>query len=1127
MADKGASYRMPFKIALAYAFLAALWILFSDMLAGAFFRDLENLVVFQMIKGLLFVSVTSILLYFLVGRFASGQIRDKAEILRNIEAIRDAEEKYSTIFSEARDGIVLLDAQTGFIVDCNAAFERLTGRSRAEMRTMKVWEMRPAEKIEATKEKFLEIVEKGGGESAELDIQRPDGGIVPVEFMAKKVRILGKDCILSVSRDITERRKADEAFTESERRYRNALENMMEECQIISFDWRYLFVNDAAAKHGRGSKKELLGRTMMEAYPGIENTDMFAVLKQCMEKRVSSFLENEFSYPGGGTAWFELSIQPVPEGLFILSLDITERKKYEEAVKESKTKFFTIFHKIATPVALSKDGVLTDVNEAWEKLFGYSKQESMGKTSLELRINPDAEGRVRIAADVKKQGFSHNLELRLFNKSGEAIDVISNVDLITLGGQDYFLSTVTDITERKKAEEEIARAKKDWERTFDAVIDPIMILDTEYRIERVNKSMAEKLGVPVGKAVGLTCYEHVHNKNEPPAGCPHKKLLNDGLPHTTEILEDRIGGYYLVNVSPIYDEKGVLAGSVHSARDISGLKRAEESLRKSNRALRTLSRCNESLVHAETEEGLLNEICNIIVNEGGYRLAWVGYADNGIDKSVRPMAHAGFDSEYIENLGITWADTEKGRGPTGTAIRTGNTSICRNILEEAVFSPWREEAVKRGYASSISMPLKDDSTSFGALNVYSAEPDSFDAGEVSLLEELSKDLAYGIRSIRTRKKKEDAEEATANHLKRMEAMHSIDMAISGSLDIRVVMNVIVDQVVNNLRADAGSIMRLNPHSNVLEHIAAQGMRTVDYKSCAHHLGESASGHAALDRKPVLIPDMSEAPEDLKCHMFDEEGFGSAFFLPLVAKGQVKGVIAVYYRRTFNPDRKWLDFLEIIGGQAAIAIDNAALFDDIQKSHSELFLAYEKTIEGWARALDYRDKETEGHSRRVTEITMRMARAMGINDAELVHVKRGALLHDIGKLGIPDGILLKPGKLTAEEWEIIKTHPVIAYKLLSPIAFLRPAIDIPYYHHEKWNGTGYPRGLKEEDIPLPARIFSVVDVWDALRSDRPYRPAWDIEKTREYIKSLAGVEFDPDVVEVFLKIERESASDEQR
>jgi response regulator RpfG family c-di-GMP phosphodiesterase len=189
----------------------------------------------------------------------------------------------------------------------------------------------------------------------------------------------------------------------------------------------------------------------------------------------------------------------------------------------------------------------------------------------------------------------------------------------------------------------------------------------------------------------------------------------------------------------------------------------------------------------------------------------------------------------------------------------------------------------------------------------------------------------------------------------------------------------------------------------------------------------------------------------------------------------------------------------------------------QQAILELADAYEATLEGWARALDLRDQETEGHSRRVTSLTVRLARRMGLSEADCVHIRRGALLHDIGKVGIPDSILHKPSSLTPQEWDVMRRHPTYARGLLAPIAYLRPALDIPYCHHERWDGSGYPRGLRGEEIPLAARIFAVVDIWDAVRSHRPYRPAWSEQRTREYLASLAGTHLDRRVTEAFLEL----------
>jgi PAS domain S-box-containing protein len=197
-------------------------------------------------------------------------------------------------------------------------------------------------------------------------------------------------------------------------------------------------------------------------------------------------------------------------------------------------------------------------------------------------------------------------------------------------------------------------------------------------------------------------------------------------------------------------------------------------------------------------------------------------------------------------------------------------------------------------------------------------------------------------------------------------------------------------------------------------------------------------------------------------------------------------------------------------------------EEIRRAHEELTLACDTSLEGWSRALELRDRDTEGHSQRVTQMTLLLARAMDVSAEQLVHIRRGALLHDIGKMGIPDSILRKPGPLTEEEWVIMRKHPEYAYAMLSPIAYLRPALDIPCHHHEWWDGTGYPCGLEGENIPLAARIFAVVDIWDALCSDRPYSSGWSTIAVRDHIQALAGTHLDPKVVEVFMSLESVSA-----
>ncbi|MBL8055441.1 MAG: HD domain-containing protein, partial [Anaerolineales bacterium] len=238
-------------------------------------------------------------------------------------------------------------------------------------------------------------------------------------------------------------------------------------------------------------------------------------------------------------------------------------------------------------------------------------------------------------------------------------------------------------------------------------------------------------------------------------------------------------------------------------------------------------------------------------------------------------------------------------------------------------------------------------------------------------------------------------------------------------------------------------------------------------------------------------------------------------LPLIAGGRRLGAAIIAYHQPHAFTAEEIAVAERAAGPVALAVAKARLFDELQTSHARLTEAYDATLEGWAIALELRDKETEGHTRRVTETTLRLARRMGLPEADLVNIRRGALLHDIGKIGIPDDILRKPGPLTEAEQLVMRKHPTYAYEIIAAIPFLYPAIDIPYCHHEKWDGTGYPRGLLDEAIPLAARLFAVVDVWDALRSDRPYRESWPSEKVVDHIRLLSGSHFDPQVVDAFL------------
>ncbi len=370
--------------------------------------------------------------------------------------------------------------------------------------------------------------------------------------------------------------------------------------------------------------------------------------------------------------------------------------------------------------------------------------------------------------------------------------------------------------------------------------------------------------------------------------------------------------------------------------------------------------------------------------------------------------------------------------------------------------------------------------------------------------------------VRDATRHRQAEEKIKSQLKRMAALRAIDLAISSSLDLNLALSVVLSQVTAQLNVDAADILLLSSQ-NLLEYKTGLGFRTDALTSSKLQMGEGYAGMAALQQKIISVPDLQHGKTGfLRSPRFASEGFQCYYGLPLIAKGRVRGVLEIFHRSHLRPDVDWLDFMETLAGQAAIAVENAMLLKELQRTNFELTLAYNTTIEGWSRALDLRDRDTEGHTERVTDLAIKLARRLGLGEAELVHVRRGAILHDIGKMAIPDSILLKPGPLTIDEWEIIRQHPRYAYELLSPISYLGQAIDIPHYHHEKWDGSGYPTGLKDNQIPLHARLFAVIDVYDALTSHRPYRAPWSRQKALDFIRDQSGKHFDPAIVPEFLK-----------
>ncbi|MBI5354069.1 MAG: PAS domain S-box protein [Chloroflexi bacterium] len=550
-------------------------------------------------------------------------------------------------------------------------------------------------------------------------------------------------------------------------------------------------------------------------------------------------------------------------------------------------------------------------------------------------------------------------------------------------------------------------------------------------------------------------------------------------------------------------------------RDITERKQREEDIKSRNDDLTTLYQLSSALADTKDLENMLELVNRHAVESVHTTFACIALLEHNdlVTRAAYPLRSLGHDF----NIG--------GRQPV-TAL-----PVCQLVMEQnepVVLRAGNPEVdsmerttILLDFAQSVCLvPLRVTDHSqilnpiLGLLILGEARGEKrepFTPEKLRLARSIGDQAAVAIRRLLLR-------EQAASRLQRLASLGEIDRNIASNFDLHLNLKMFLQHVIKQLEVDVADVLVLNDLLQTLEFTAGLGFRSPAIEHMRLRLGEGQAGKAALERRSIQIPDLAATGDVFaQPELLEAEHVAAYFAVPLITKGQVKGVLEIFHRSVLVPDMEWFDFLDTLAGQAAIAIENSTLFESLQRSNVDLSLAYDATIEGWSRALDLRDKETEGHTQRVTEMTVKLARAFGFSKAELVQVRWGSLLHDIGKMGVPDEILHKPGPLTDEEWMLMRKHPTFAYEMLSPIRYLRLALDIPYSHHEKWDGSGYPHGLKGEQIPLVARIFAVVDVWDALSSDRPYRAAWTEEKVREYILAASGTHFDPQVVDLFMQI----------
>jgi PAS domain S-box-containing protein len=875
-----------------------------------------------------------------------------------------------------------------------------------------------------------------------------------------------------------QRQEAVDALRASERRSKALIENSSDAISLLGPDRRVLYVSPSTERILGYTNEDVAGVDPARYVHRDDLPAVQALLNDLVDKPGQIITARyRFRHKNGTWRWLEASInnlldEPSVGAIVFNYRDITERVQAAEALDASERRFRALIEHSADAITLlAADGTVVYDSPAAPGLLGYDTGVLVGRNALDFVHPDDLPATRRLLGQVLAQPDSPvKGTFRFKHKNGtwRSIEAVAS-NLLAEPAVQAITLNYRDITDRLQAE--TARKESDalFRSLFELMPDAIVLIDPHaegghWPIVACNLAACRMNGYERHELIGRPIDLFNLTAGTPESRAEYLQRLRQASTLKFETSHRRKNGQVFsveVSTSLIHIASRELIIGID--RDITERKRAEAEL----------AQTNELLSRAE-----------LIGNFGSWKWNQAEgpeYWSDGLYR-ITGLRREEFEPSYTRYLELVHPDDRERVRQAHTAAEAagGVTEYeCRIIRADGTIRnvQQRVEVTRDGPGQPVRM-----------LGIW------IDVTE-----------------------REAAARQIERQLERLAALRAIDGAITGSLDPSVTMGILLEQVISQLAVDAADLLLLDKGAQTLTYAASMGFRSAGFKRAPLRVGQGRPGQVVLQRRIITDadPDYGGTPSQ-RTGLLESENFVSYYGVPLVAKGVVLGVLEIFKRTPLRPDAGWLEFLDALAGQAAIAIDNAALFDGLERSNHELRKAYEVTLEGWSAALDLRDRETEGHSRRVTRLTVLLAERQGLPPEELVHIHRGALLHDIGKMAVPDSILFKPGALTEDEWVVMRRHPDFARDLLAPIQYLQRAIDIPYCHHEKWDGTGYPRGLKGSEIPLSARIFSVVDVWDALSSDRPYRKAWPNDRVLDHIRALSGTHFDPAVVKMCLE-----------
>ena len=733
-------------------------------------------------------------------------------VIRNISERKEVEQQFKLLVDASLDGFWFTDMRGNFL-EVNDGYCELTGYRREELLGMSILDVEVNEKPEDTA-RHIEYLMQHGSDRFETRHRARDGSILDMEIGVTYTPKYGGRlyCFL---RDISGRKRAENALRTSQQHLQLFIEWAPVGIAMLDMDMRYIAASRCFFEKYGVTDTASIGRSHYEIFPDIPER-WRAMHRRCLAGETMRCDEDRFQRADGRVHWIRWEIRPwfaTPGkigGIVLFSEDIGERKQTEKSLRESAQLLQA--HMENSPLALvawDDSYCVTQWSGEAEKMFGWSAAETLGKPIMDLHMIYEEDipvvqqAMARLADGESRYVVSAN---RNVTRDGRVIDCVWYNTVLAKddGAMASIMSQVLDVTEKNRAErllqQERLHLEEEVQRRTAALTKANATLEALFReaddlyqhapcgyhsvdrngtVVRMNDTELNMLGYTREEVIGRKVQELLTPGGQAVFAESFVRFKEQGYMRGLEVEYRRKDGrplHTMINTSAVRDDNGEFVMSRATVFDMSERKQAAQAELRLNRALKLLSVGNSALVRAQDEQSLLSSICRLVVEVGGYLMAWVGYAEYDADKTVRPVALSGYEEGYLSNMRISWADCEMGRGTSGTAVRTGITQVSQNIHTNPAMRPWREAALRRGYQSNISLPIVCLGSTLGVLTIYAVEPEAFVSDEIALLEELTSNLAYGIEALRVRAMKAEAEQELELHRRSLEDLVALRTA---------------------------------------------------------------------------------------------------------------------------------------------------------------------------------------------------------------------------------------------------------------------------------------------------------------------------------------------------------------